>query len=55
MQIVNLTSLARTIAATDQLVEPGEAVEVDDVVAVSLLEQVDVWGPAPAPSKSNKK
>lgn len=36
-------STPREIAATGQVVEPGGTVDVDDVLAVSLCDQPDVW------------
>lgn len=44
MKIRNVTDRARVIAATAQIVGPGETVEVDDDLGKSLLEQPDRWG-----------
>jgi hypothetical protein len=53
---VNITLIATTggereIAATGQLVQPGETIEVDDDLGASLCEQVDVWADATPRSK----
>lgn len=45
MKVRNLRPYALEIAATEQVVEPGELVEVDAELGASLLEQPDNWGP----------
>jgi hypothetical protein len=45
MHIRNLRPYALEIAATGQLVEPGEIADVDPDLGASLLEQPDNWGP----------
>jgi len=59
MNVVNATSRARTVAATQQTVEPGASANVPDAVGESLLEQSDVWSTKskktePAPSGAGK-
>jgi len=58
MNVVNATSRARTVAATQQTVEPGASANVPDAVGESLLEQSDVWSKSkktePAPSGAGK-
>lgn len=49
MQIRNLRSTAREIAATGQRVEPGGTVDVDDALGAALCEQPDTWAPVPVP------
>lgn len=44
MKIKNVSTGARVIAATGQTVEVGESADVDESLARSLCEQVDVWG-----------
>lgn len=51
MKITLIADLAREIAVTNQFVEPGETVEVDDELGKSLCEQAEVWQPA----KTTKK
>jgi hypothetical protein len=46
MLVRNLDPLAQTIARTDQTVEPGESVDVDEDLALALLAQPAKWGPA---------
>lgn len=43
MRITNQRSYALEIAATGQVVEPGETVEVDDDLGAGLVEQPDNW------------
>lgn len=45
---------ARTIAATGQLAEPGQPVDVDDDLAADLLEQTDVWQATKKTTSKNK-
>lgn len=51
MKITNQDRRAREIAATGQIVEPGETVEVDDDLGRSLCEQPANWAEA-KPTKS---
>lgn len=55
MKVRLLDGVARVIAATGQVVEPGDEVEVDDELGKSLIEQVDVWGKAPRAAKAEKE
>jgi hypothetical protein len=41
------------IAATGQLVDPGDVVEVDDALGKNLTQQ-DIWEPVKAPAKKEK-
>jgi hypothetical protein len=43
MQIRNVHDRMLEIADTGQRVDPGEVVEVDDVLGVSLCEQPERW------------
>lgn len=45
---------ARIIAATGQLAEPGQPVDVDDDLGASLLEQTDVWQTAKKTTSKDK-
>lgn len=54
MKIVNVTTRTREIGVTGQRVEPGEAVEVDDALGKSLLEQPANWGKSKPEPKSTK-
>lgn len=51
MKVTNQRPYALEIVATQQVVEPGESVEVDDALGKSLCEQPDNWQQA----KSTKK
>lgn len=52
MKIQNVSGAALEIAATGQLVHPGEAVEVDPLLGKSLCEQEANWQPVSSGSKS---
>jgi hypothetical protein len=54
MKIKNKRTYALEIAATGQVVNPGDSVEVDAPLAKRLLEQSDTWGKATATKKTNK-
>lgn len=51
MLIRNRRPYAVQIAATGQVVDGGEAVEVDDEIGSSLVEQVDAWEAADGTSR----
>lgn len=52
MKIQNVRGYALEIGVTGQLVNPGETVEVDDLLGKSLCEQEANWKLASAGSKS---
>lgn len=55
MRVTLICDHARELAATGQLVEPGETIEVDDDLGASLCEQVDVWADATPKTKTKTK
>lgn len=52
MKITNISDRSRVIAATSDIVEPGDSVEVADDLGASLCEQTDRWAKAQSKTKS---
>lgn len=52
MKIRNVWATAREIAATGQVVAPGDTVEVPSTLASALCEQPDVWEKVKTTTKS---
>lgn len=53
MRIRNVQGIARAIAATGEVVPPGETAEVGDELGASLLEQTDVWASVKTKTSEN--
>lgn len=54
MKVTNQSAKAREIAATGQIVEPGDSVEVDDDLGRSLCEQPANWAASKPATKTAK-
>lgn len=52
MRVKNVRPYALVIGVTDQVVEPGDEVEVDAELGASLLDQPDNWEAASAADKA---
>lgn len=55
MHIRNVNKLPLQIAATSDVVEPGESVEVDEDLGKSLLEQPTNWAKGGGPKTTKSK
>lgn len=48
MRVTNVRGYPLELAATGEVCEPGDSLEVEDALGASLLEQPDNWAPAKA-------
>lgn len=55
MRVTNVSAGPRVIAATDEVVKPGESVEVDRQLGERLSAQSDVWRRSDKPATSDLK
>lgn len=55
MKITNISDRSRVIAATSDIVDPGDSVEVTDALGESLCEQTDRWAKAQSKTKETDR